>query len=228
MKMNAFEMAGISAVRRLWRAVMIILTLTLGTTACHARQVVDIHDFNPAPQGASPQARLLLASDGNYYGTTTANNHIGGGTIFGISPDGTFSIVHSFSGHDGYFPTSGLTQGADGALYGVCYGNTSNVPGSVYKMTLDGHVSTVYSFVDGSIPYGDLLLASDGKFYGAIAPGGDYGPGAIFRMTPDGTVTTVHSFTGGDDGACFYNGLIQAPDGKLYGTTTYGGLGDGE
>jgi hypothetical protein len=46
----------------------------------------------------------------------------------------------------------------------------------------------------------------------------------IFQMSPDGSgFTVLYSFTGGTDGAGPYAGLIQGPDGTLYGTTLFGG-----
>jgi uncharacterized repeat protein (TIGR03803 family) len=45
-------------------------------------------------------------------------------------------------------------------------------------------------------------------------------------MTPAGTVTVVHVFTGlTTDGAYPSSGLVQAPTGTMYGTTTLGGTG---
>src|SRR5438445_8619250 len=45
-------------------------------------------------------------------------------------------------------------------------------------------------------------------------------------MLPDGTRTTLHSFAGGDDGSRPEAGVVQGPDGTLYGATTWGGLLD--
>ncbi len=42
-----------------------------------------------------------------------------------------------------------------------------------------------------------------------------------------GVLTTLHDFTGGSDGANPVGGLLQANDGKIYGTTTQGGIATG-
>src|SRR5579862_9286625 len=50
--------------------------------------------------------------------------------------------------------------------------------------------------------------------------------GAIQARAQTSTFTLLHSFNG-TDGASLRAGLIQARDGKLYGTTFYGGANDG-
>jgi len=51
--------------------------------------------------------------------------------------------------------------------------------------------------------------------------------GTIFEITLEGTLTTLHSFDS-TDGADPYGGLLEATNGKLYGTTAYYGAdGDG-
>jgi uncharacterized repeat protein (TIGR03803 family) len=44
--------------------------------------------------------------------------------------------------------------------------------------------------------------------------------GTVFKLTPAGVVTVLHSFNIGDNPSA---GLVQATDGKLYGTTFFGG-----
>ena len=74
-------------------------------------------------------------------------------------------------------------------------------------------------------PTATLVQASDGNLYGTTAGGGTSGLGTIFQMTTDGTLSLLHSFSGGNDGANPEAGLVQASDGKLYGTTQIDGTG---
>ena len=89
-------------------------------------------------------------------------------------------------------------------------------------------LTTLHEFVDpeGRGPMG-ILLATDGNFYGATADSHlGSGRGTLFSLTPDGAITTLHTFAG-SDGLSPNNGLIQASDGNLYGTTSRGGDGLG-
>src|SRR5438874_3107213 len=72
-------------------------------------------------------------------------------------------------------------------------------------------------------PTASLLSASDGNLYGTTAGGGNSGNGTVFQITTDGAFTLLYSFTGGNDGADPEAGLVQASDGKLYGTTQIDG-----
>lgn len=87
----------------------------------------------------------------------------------------------------------------------------------------------LHSFSMGG-PYGcqaPLVQASDGNFYGTTAAGGPYDRGTVIRLTPAGVVTVIHSFAGANtDGAGPESGLVQATDGKLYGTAFSGGAYD--
>jgi uncharacterized repeat protein (TIGR03803 family) len=60
---------------------------------------------------------MLLATDGNLYGTTQYSSP-GYGAIFKITPDGTLTTIHSFDWVDGENP-KGLVQATDGNLYGT-------------------------------------------------------------------------------------------------------------
>src|ERR1041385_2471002 len=88
-----------------------------------AGTLTTLHVFHNT-DGNAPMAGLVLASDGNFYGTTAFggaySNCIGGcGAVFQISPTGTFTLLHSFTNYDGSEPLGGLVEGADGNLYGT-------------------------------------------------------------------------------------------------------------
>src|SRR5580693_1274619 len=95
-----------------------LLVLTPPLFQAQAQTVTNIHLFGGSPNdGSNPYARLIQGSDGNFYGTTQQGGTSGSGMVFRISPNGSFTNLHSFSSVDGAIPL-GLTQGRDGNFYG--------------------------------------------------------------------------------------------------------------
>ncbi len=188
-----------------------------------------LHNFTSL-DGQAPGAQLLLASDGNYYGTTGGGAHYGGGTAFKITPSGTLTTLHVWTGPEGYSPNGALIQATDGNLYGTTFDGGPNATGNMFKMTLGGVVTSLYAFSstpgDGAYPYAGLIQGTDGNFYGTTETGGAYLYfGCVFKMTADGTVTILHSFNVTDGDIPTAN-LIQVSNGDFYGTTPYGGTGN--
>jgi uncharacterized repeat protein (TIGR03803 family) len=135
---------------------------------------------------------------------------------------------------DGAFCTAALARGSDDKLYGVAPGGGDFGSGTVFKLNRDGSDFTVlHAFTtlpprsgpsnsDGMIPTG-LISGSDGKLYGTASRGGSNGFGAIFKLNTDGSgFTNLYCFAA-SDGQNPQGGVIQGPDGMLYGTAQNGG-----
>jgi len=139
-----------------------------------------LHAFKGASpdNGNHPYGILVQGTDGNFYGTTYGVRYVSNGTIFKISPSGSYTQIHVFAGvpNDGALPTSGLTLGPDGNLYGTTTAGGAHNYGAIYKLNPStGAVTIVYSFcslagcTDGIGPTTPLVLHTDGKFYGNTA-----------------------------------------------------------
>ena len=62
----------------------------------------------------------MRGGDGNLYGLTDLGGADNLGTAFMITPDGTETVLHSFTGGaDGANPHGALIQGSDGNFYGT-------------------------------------------------------------------------------------------------------------
>lgn len=93
--------------------------------------------------GANPQGMLLLASDGNLYGTTRGGGEGGTGTIFRVTLEGEFETLYTFralardgTNLDGANPCGPLVEGANGDLYGTAAAGGPKGAGVVYEVHL--------------------------------------------------------------------------------------------
>lgn len=186
-----------------------------------------------AADGISPQAGLMQAGDGNFYGTTTTGGSNNKGTVFEVSPAGIETVLYSFgaTATDGVYPQAGVIQGGDGNFYGTTTNGGANNSGTVFKVTPAGAETVLYSLgstaTDGVAPQGGLIQGSDGNFYGTTDFGGANNAGTVFEVTPAGVESLLYSFgTVSNDGVSPQAALIQASDGNFYGTTASGGAND--
>ena len=187
----------------------------------------------PCANGGNPTG-LILAADGNFYGTTQSYGANGVGTIFKITPGGAITVLHSFAGSDGAIPFGEMVQGSDGSLYGTTSAGGSHTDGTVFKITTAGVLTTLYNFcsrtqcADGYDPTSGLVEGNDGNFYGTTIYGGVGTKGTVFRITPTGILTTLYRFCAQQqstcpDGSNPENALALGRDGSFYGTTAAGG-----
>jgi uncharacterized repeat protein (TIGR03803 family) len=159
--------------------------------------------------------------------------------VFKITPTGTFTTLHRFTGTDGAYTEGALLETTNGQFYGTTWAGGANDScqiagagcGTIFAITLHGKLTTLHSFdgSDGSYPTGALMLATNGNLYGVADLGGQsgaaacgtYGCGTVFMITPAGAFTLLHSFDGAD--GLEPNWLVQASNGDFYGTATAGG-----
>ncbi len=131
-----------------------------------------LYSFGSTPtDGVKPYAGLVQGSDGNFYGTTTGGGTNGGwGTVFRITPSGTYTTLYSFgsSPTDGEKPYAGVVQGSDGNFYGTTYEGGVHYNcggcGTVFRISASGTYTTLYSFGsysgDGEFPEAALCRAA--------------------------------------------------------------------
>jgi uncharacterized repeat protein (TIGR03803 family) len=179
-----------------------------------------LYSFTGGTDGSGPCGGLTLGTEGNFYGTTIwSGQRQAAGTVFKITPTGSFTTLYSFTGgSDGGFPMATPIQGGDGNFYGT-------TAETVFKMTPPGKLTTMYYFggANGSALWDPLVQGADGNFYGTTARGGTSDAGVVFKITTAGKLTVLHNFDV-THGGYPYAGLVQGSDGSFYGTTTYGGV----
>ena len=201
--------------------------------------LVHFSGVSGASRGARPQAGLVLASDGNFYGSTTEGGANDMGTLFRLTPAGVLTTLVDFTGNGatnkGAWCSTRLVQGPDGHLYGMGNGGGAGDYGTIFRMTLAGELTTLIEFTagggsnPGAWPIGALTLGPDGIFYGMTNSGGTNDKGTIFKFDPETNAMTVLvnftlTGTGQNRGGWPWGGLTFGSDGALYGLTNYGGL----
>ena len=224
----------------------VVYTVTVTSSAGTPSGTVEILDSSTATVLTTP-AMLTLNSGSVQY--TTSQTPIGSNSITAVysgyssiagstsvpinqvvMPPSNFSVLHAFGGGaDGAYPYAGLVQDGQGNLYGTTDAGGANDAGTVFRVTPTGQETVIYSFSeaggDGTGPTAGLIQDPQGNLYGTTEYGGFNGAGTVFRVTPTGQETVIYSFSeAGGDGTRPTAGLIQDPQGNLYGTTDYGGF----
>ena len=184
-----------------------------------------IHSFN-WDDGCNPLGTLLLANDGNFYGTTYAGGAGDYGTVFQMTPAGQLTTLHNFAIFDGASPYAGLAQATDGKLYGTTDSGSEGNYGLIFCITTDGHFAVIQRFdhIHGAGPEGGLVEHTNGLLYGTTTFGGltdhdtiytvDLGLGGFLKpVEASGTVGTQIGILGNGLSSAFevaFNGTLAA------------------
>jgi uncharacterized repeat protein (TIGR03803 family) len=170
-------------------------------------------NFDSTDNGSYPNT-LILASDGNFYGTTSNGGPSDSGTVFEMTPDGTLTTLFTFSGDgNGAYPVS-LVQGDDGNFYGTTTGGGANGSGTLFQLMPDGTLNTLVSFDTGGsygvLPLINILGAVNGPGPVAVGGGGGGFGGGGFGGGGGGGNTTGTP-TGKGSGFRSGKGVVHVP-----------------
>jgi uncharacterized repeat protein (TIGR03803 family) len=186
----------------------------------------DIYDFNDTT-GGTPYGILTQMNNGILYGMTNKGGANNLGVIFSFNlADSTFSELFSFNQATGGNPKyGGLLKVSDSLVYGMTsLGGVNNI-GVIFSYNIyTGVYQDVLDFPgisNGANPYGGLIQATNGLLYGMTYYSGQGNLGTIFSFNKStNAFTSIYDFTGTIDGNP-QRSLMQATNGKLYGTTQF-------
>ncbi len=168
------------------------------------------------PDGAEPEAGLLQASDGNFYGTTyvggntkAACDSIGCGTIFKITPTGVLTTLVSFDFTDGAYPLAALIQDTNGMLYGTTTGGGQSNDGDGTLFSLDLNLAPFVKTLEPSGRVGSIIQILGTSLTGATGVTFNGVPATFKVASPSEIVTKVPS------GATTGTVQVTTPSGTL-------------
>jgi uncharacterized repeat protein (TIGR03803 family) len=186
-----------------------------------------LYSFSGGADGAYPFSPVVRDAAGNLYGTTSQGGSANAGVVFKVDPNGTETVLHSFTGGaDGIIPIGGLLRDKAGNLYGATsQGGTYN-DGVLFKISPRGKETILHTFTgsttDGKYPsYTSLLTDTLGDLYGVTEEGGAADGGILYKLSKTGKLTILHSFKGGTTDGCNVLGTpFMDAAGNFYGTTS--------
>jgi uncharacterized repeat protein (TIGR03803 family) len=156
-----------------------------------------LYDFTGGADGGEPVGGVVQDKAGNLYGTTFGGGEncpdaidlSGCGTVFKLAPDGTETVLHTFTGgDDGEVPDGNLVIGHDGTIYGTASYEGKYGWGTAYQITPVGSFTVIHAFssgFDGNGP-GPLYEDKAGRIFGTTLYGGrfSHGEGTIYEIIP--------------------------------------------
>jgi len=196
-----------------------------------AGKLTTLYNFCSLPNCADGYYPAIapLEVSGNFYGAISFGGANGGGLIYELAADGTFSSRYAFCSQtncsDGSNPI-GLVHGTNGNFYGTTIFGGTNQYGTIFAITPAGRLTTLYNFTGsgGDANASSMLQANNGNFYGTTLNLNNY-EGEIFELTNTGKFTILYNFCPlncqpklSDPGA-----MIQGSDGNFYGIAGSGG-----
>lgn len=181
---------------------------------------------------------------------TTSSGNTSTGTIYRLERTSTDSVEHLFSfdalddtndgtNETGVKPQGGLVEVSANVFLGTASDGGEIGYGTIYRLDMSSGSADVTALHDfdgtsGSAPIGSMLqVSTDGRYYGVTSTGtstdsSTYSAyGVVYAFEPDsgttGTYEPVYRLGFGDGSSPTRDGLIEASNGDLYGSTQYAG-----
>ena len=149
-----------------------------------------LHTFAGGLDGASPQPGLLLDGAGNLFGASSRGGRLENGTVFKIAKDGTYKVVHRFTGADGKAPNGGLVSDGAGNVFGTTQLGGSEGLGVAFQLKPSGQLKVLHTFtgdLDGATPLAGLIRDETGHLFGTTVKNFRIQPvqgGNVFEIRP--------------------------------------------
>ncbi len=182
--------------------------------------------------GTYPRGGIIKANNGKYYGLTSSGGVNNDGVLFEYNPiTNNYIKRHEFSSStSGSAPISTLTQAANGNIYGFTSSGGVNGGGVIFKYNpIDSAYTKLHDFANASgiSPEGSMVYnPTNGLLYGMTKLGGNNSRGVLFSFNPISNTYAALFHFGLTNGDYPIGKLVRSDNGKLYGTTEFGGAND--
>jgi uncharacterized repeat protein (TIGR03803 family) len=184
-------------------------------------------DFNYAANGGNANGGLVYASNGKLYGTTISGGANNAGVIYEYDrATSTFTKKIDMLSANGSIAYASMIE-ANNKLYGVSNSGGTNNVGVVFEYDFSTNTYTKkidLATASGSNPFGHMIESSiNNKIYGLTRNGGTNAIGVLFEYDYSTNTYTKKVDMVAASGQQPSGSLVEAPNGKLYGMTQFGG-----
>src|SRR5208283_449461 len=170
--------------------------------------------FGDGSDGGNPEAGLILADDGNLYGTTSTGGNGGAGTVFKITKGGALTTLYNFTGgKDGAVPLAGLLQASSTNFLGTTSAAGGDSLGTVFSLIqpCTFSVSPSHVTLTGIANGGTFTVTSSGT-------------GCVWTATSNAAwISVTSSDSGIGEGTVAYSVTVNTNNDSRVGTITVGG-----
>jgi uncharacterized repeat protein (TIGR03803 family) len=187
-------------------------------------------DLELVSTGGLPLSGFLEGSPGMLYAVVNAGGANGNmGTLIRYDiANNILSKRYDFSTTTGFLPVGALVKAANGKMYGLMSQGGPTNSGTIVEIDPSNDIVVTRKMefdyqTTGTLPLGSFVEASNGKLYATTAYGGTTYNGTLIEYVPGATTVAVkHNFDTSIGGSPFAS-MVEAPNGKLYGFTPFGG-----